>query len=685
MKFVTEVNAVEVAMAMIVGTLAILAVIRGFSRGADTAIMRMTVVKHKELLIPGAMLLLALLLSASEVTQFMTLDEAGFGTFLRDPQNRNIAYNWAQGASHTASLVWIPVTRVLQRFAASPATIDGTLKGVHWMMGIILIIVIVFNVLRLLRWAWTDGRWLAVALAGMLLLLPVSNLALKTLNYDAISLFGSVLAVLLIACGVVENSSRLLLLGLIVAALAAQEKLNASLVLLLLCLVTGVHHGVTARSRPVAAAALYTLKAMAVALIVSLVSYALAALSLAGDPAIHVLVKTLPLFMEPLSVWIYAPLRFLFGIGEGLADPAVRMWYAWGATALTLVLLPVAAALLVALRSVWLERFGRLSRYSFVAFPAGILVLLAAGTAGIWFVTPVFAPMVPLDPAVSIGVFNGVQLHFGAHGFIMHRLAALGFAYGVFLAALPTVVLVAAIATAISLLRRRTSLPFFDLMFGIAIVTPGFLALMGTPTFNRYLNIPILWAVIAIAVRSVEMWLPMIRARTWGWLVLPVMIGLMLLEVAPFRPLYAAFRPITVEYADSDRPVPGGLNFSWTGWGEEALLAGKLVDAECRKHGQLGGIDCGKIGIWSVYDGRWFPGRDTKVHQAGYGIPGEQAALGGADIYYVINRQLLAGGLIAAFPTIEPDFTLGYRGFAMAWVFRGDRLINAGYRFSPRQ
>lgn len=450
---------------------------------------------------------------------------------------------------------------------------------------------------------------------------------------------------------------------------------------MVLCLVVGLLAGVAAPARPMRVAASTTLKAIGLAFAVSLASYGLAAIMLTGDPAIHLLLKTLPLFVEVLTVWIYAPLRFVFGTGNELADPVRRIWYSWVAVIATCVCLPFGAAVLVAC----LPRLGAamawLARHSGLVFPAGLAFVVVVGLIGLSTVMPVFAPMVPLDPAVQTGGFNGVQLHFGMHSAAMHRLAAIGFAYGVFIAALPTALLLAAAATAIRLAWRPRSAPFFDLMFAIAVVTPGILALMNTPTFNRYLNVPILWAAIVMVVRIMLVWMPVMQGRRWAWLAWPTLAVAMIVEIAPFRPLYAAFRPITVNYPEPDAPAPGHLNFSWTGWGEEAMLAGKQIDAACRPRGELAGVACAQIGIWSIYNARWFPLRAGGVHQRGGSFVMDDAWPSGADTYYVINRQLIAGGLLQTFPDIAPDFVVSYRGFVMAWVFRGDRLKNAGYRF----
>lgn len=682
MKFVTEINYVEVAMALVVVVAVVLFVNRFFFRTQDTSNILSLGGQRPEILLSAAIVLLALLLSVSEVTQFMTLDETAIAGALRNPLDRNIISTWVQGGSHTANLIWIPMARTLQTMSASPATIDAALKAAHWLLGMGLVLCIIANILALVSGPLKEKLWLALALAGVLLVLPVDNLALKTLNYDLISLFGGTLAILFVARGYFETNAKLFWVGLLVAALAAQEKLNASLILLALCLVVGLFEGAACRLHPVKTAVFATLKAMLLALAVSLASYGLAAISLIGDPALMVLLKTWPLFMELLTVWIYAPLRFVFGIGDALADPTVRSWYAWVATALTFILLPIVAAFVVATRSSFLAIFAWLSRCSPVIFPAGMLVLVAAGIAGLHFVAPFLAPMVPIERAqVTIGAINGSQLHFGTHSAAAHRLAAVGFAYGVFIAAFPTALLAAAAMTAIRLVWRPRALPFFDLMFAIAIVTPGILALMNTPTFNRYLNLPILWAAIVMVVRIVDVWLPVMHTRRWGWLAWSAVVVAMIVEIAPFRPLYAAFRPITVNYSGADGPAPGHLNFSWTGWGEEAILAGKLIDEACRKDGRLAGVGCAKIGIWSVYNARWFPRSGSKVHQVGGGYVTGDAWPAGPDTYYVLNRQLIAGGLLHNFPEISPDFVVGYRGFTMAWVFRGDRLKSAGYRF----
>ncbi|WP_038364555.1 hypothetical protein [Bosea sp. UNC402CLCol] len=681
MKFLTEINLLETALALLVVALAVFVArtrIAGDVAGRD----RGYTWSRSEIVLACVVVVLALLLSVSEVTQFMTLDEAAFGDVLRNPADRNIVSNWSQGASHTANLIWIPLTRILLAFSAAPATIDASLKAFHWLVGIGIVACLIRNLVALVPWPPGDRLWLALALAGTLLLLPVDNLALKTLNYDAISLFGSITAILLVARAHFEGRSRLFSAGLLVAALAAQEKLNASLILLVLCFVVGVLKGRVAQHRPVGTAALATINAMTLALAVSLASYAIAAISLLGDPALQSLLNTVPLFMELLTVWIYAPLRFVFGIGNELAAPGARFRYAWIAAALTFALLPLAAALTVA---AWRQRMvfpHWLPRLSALVFPVGVLLVAICGALGLAFVTPFWAPFVPLDPSVmSIGVMNGVQLHFATFSTAAHRVAAIGFAYGVFVAAFPTVLVVVAGVTALKLAWRPRSAPFFDLLFGIAIVTPGLLALLNTPTFNRYLNLPIVLATLVIVVRGVGVWLPLVHKHRWTSLALPAGLTLIIAEIVPFRPLYAAFRPVTIDYHDADRALAGHLNFSWTGWGEETILAGKFIEKECARQGSLAGVACKDIVVRPAYNSRWFAGSSSLVKQDGGGFFMDDAWSPNPGNYYVLNRQLVAGGLLKTLPTIPPDFVIRYRGYGMAWVYRGDRLKSSGYRF----
>lgn len=168
MQFVTEINFAETAMATFVVVAVAFVVNRLFFKTNHASNVQLVGWKTPGVLLAGIFVVLALLLSVSEVTQFMTLDEAAFGEVLRNPLDRNIASNWAQGASHTANLIWIPITRGLQLISATPATIDSVLKGVHWLLGIGLILGIVGNLTILLPWPFRMRFWFAMALTGVL-------------------------------------------------------------------------------------------------------------------------------------------------------------------------------------------------------------------------------------------------------------------------------------------------------------------------------------------------------------------------------------------------------------------------------------------------------------------------------------------------------------------------------------
>jgi hypothetical protein len=209
---------------------------------------------------------------------------------------------------------------------------------------------------------------------------------------------------------------------------------------------------------------------------------------------------------------------------------------------------------------------------------------------------------------------------------------------------------------------------------------------MGAPTFSRYMNLPILLWVATAFLLAVPL-LGVIWRRGSGWQLASaaLLCALLVAEIAPFRPLYAAFRPIMLSYPEADRALPGHLNFSWTGWGEETLLAGKELARRCRKApgGRIDGVACAELTIEAYYPSEWLPGRNETVQSVSGRIRGPDNWPAGPQNYYVVNRQAVVGGLLSALPEQTPEFAVRYRGFAIAWVYRGDRLKASGYRFSP--
>jgi hypothetical protein len=49
--------------------------------------------------------------------------------------------------------------------------------------------------------------------------------------------------------------------------------------------------------------------------------------------------------------------------------------------------------------------------------------------------------------------------------------------------------------------------------------------------------------------------------------------------------------------------------------------------------------------------------------------------------YFLLNRLGCVQQVPPSFPEkVKPVFTIGFRGYTQAWVFRGDQLRGAGYK-----
>ena len=153
-----------------------------------------------------------------------------------------------------------------------------------------------------------------------------------------------------------------------------------------------------------------------------------------------------------------------------------------------------------------------------------------------------------------------------------------------------------------------------------------------------------------------------------------MLVGLVVAEISPFRPLFAAFRPFWLNYADANRAEPGRLNASWMGWGEEILRVGKEVERACQVgDARFGGVPCGDVTLHVMSSGRWLPG-PMSIRLKAFGEPEFDART-----FVVLSRLYLIQNRYNI-PVIEPDFVASYRGYALAWVFRGDRLAASGYK-----
>jgi hypothetical protein len=619
-----------------------------------------------------------LIFVAAEATQFLTVDDGVFVRQVLDPNDRG-ASQWKLGAFRTGLLILLLPARLGPLLGADFVQTAMLMKATWWLVGVALFSSIAVQVAHL-----TSGR-LPMAIAGPFvlgcaLLLPTNNLALKTVNYDLLSVTLSVLAALLGARHLKDGRSYTAYASIVLATLAAQEKLSASPVLIALILIFAWKVALDTERTP-QAVALRALtaaaKGLAIALLVNLASAAMfAAIGPKGFLAAHWLMAA-----DPVSSWLWVPIRFLSGTTDFLANRGIVF-----AASLTLTLgVGVSGALLLRAAQFprWSSRFvNSLLHLTCRAIPIALFLL---GVIGVYAVTAYWAPYQPGDPLI-VGRFhelNGVILHFNERSIAGHYTSYLLYAASVVIVAIPvTIWAIFVISTLGEVAARRwlalpliveASVPLLLFMMLVALAT-------NVPIAHRYLNIWICAAALVFAARFALLLASNKLAGRIAPFLLPVIVLTALVETADFKPLYAAYRPFWVRYSDAERAEPGRLNPSWMGWGEDLMLAGKAIERACLSNQVMpNGGPCTAVTLRPFgYQGTWLPGPSIIKLDQTTQIVGDPAKMTAYD-YYLVNRLSLIQS--HNIPDVSPEFVVKFRGYILAWVYRGDELLRAGYKF----
>ena len=573
---------------------------------------------------------------------------------------------WQQGPLHTTGAIFIPIGKLLGLVVPGFASAEvglPILKVLHWVMSALLLIVLALQAAKLVGDHDKTGRNFFV-LATVLLLLPVSSLAIKTFNYDAISLIGAVLACLLMVRAYRERVVRLGRIAVIVAALAAQEKLNASPILLLCLYCDGLLVADLRKRTPW----LDALRTLALDTVIVLLVGAVSAVAYASAT-----VQSLPpgffldAIADPLVIWAYMPFAFLFDRPELFAKLAVLLVPA------TVVVIGIAQILTLWMRGrralAWLT-WKCADRAALCILP----IALCAAVIGALVVKPKWAPHAPSEIAAlnRSHLLNGVFLHFGMDTLLQHYVAYLLYACAVCFVSLPFVFWLAALAAST---RFRKATPVFQpglsALLWLAYALVLLAVLLAVPLNSKYLSISIFIVAVVVAIRALQVAAP-ISSKAWNLGALCI-VAVTLLELAAFAPLYATFRPFWLDYGDVE-PKPGAVNASWVGWGEEAMQAGLVIQSACASNnGKFEGTPCKDIRLHAGYFGMWLG-----PHEISQDVGLSPSFNTNAD-FFILNRSLLVQSPATLKPTIPPVFTIDARGYPMAWVYRGDQLAASGW------
>ena len=224
--------------------------------------------------------------------------------------------------------------------------------------------------------------------------------------------------------------------------------------------------------------------------------------------------------------------------------------------------------------------------------------------------------------------------------------------------------------------RRRGTLGVVGLL--AAALTPLAYAVFRIPFGHRYMNFAIFLLSLMAVMEFARYLLEAVKPGRAAVLCLSAVL-LLVAEVAPFGPSYFAFRPIWAPYtlADADEPQPGRLNPTWLGWGENAALVARELQRELRS-------DEAPAPTARLFVAYYAPCLADTDPVRVLRWPRRACDFSYADSdYYLLNRSRCVQGF--AFPHgAHPDRVIRYRGLAIAWVFRGDRLRADGIDLAAR-
>jgi hypothetical protein len=190
------------------------------------------------------------------------------------------------------------------------------------------------------------------------------------------------------------------------------------------------------------------------------------------------------------------------------------------------------------------------------------------------------------------------------------------------------------------------------------------------PVSIKYMNISFLLFLVFV----IYLFDKLLLSRKLRWFLASGAVLLTFFEVIPFQPIHGSFRPVWANYSDAFNKYPGiGKMHSsaWAGWGEEVMIAGKRIEKMCIEEK----LDCNDVRLYYSYRGGWL---DAEIPVKTFWMLRDFPFFRFTENdYYIINRASVMYGHIRDidFKSVKPFFTIDYRGYTQAWVFRGDELI----------
>ena len=640
--------------------------------------------------------LLPLYLSLERTSQFLTTDETYIIAETLYLKSSDLQ-QWMLGGFRTSETLFGLLAAIISRFLPQTTVVQAktVLKCFHWIFGFGVILWI-HQLLRRYFIARSNRGLFFLSYFYTALLLPTNNLALKVFNYDLLSMLLGIVAILYLITAIRLKNTKHALLAVVVSYLATQEKLIASPILILSVAV----YGYIACSNYERARHLNSIKSIVVGTATAMFTGFLFVVIVAGLRDWHIPKRLLWSVIYPFVSWTWPVIQFVFGLTD------FRNLY----DSLLVLALAIITMILVSRTLLQVDRLtkkhpnvsqeaalqiSRLNRLLFI----GVFIL---GLVGTFYVEAYWAPHFPIasghyQPSAEL---NRNILHFNEPSYWQHLLSFFAYSSAVFVNAIPSIYWLLFAALWISARHHTQDVKSdlsIELPLTVSLLLPLLFALFQIQVVNRYLNISIFLLTLIISLKTTEFISTISKVKQAA--VFGMFAVLLLLEIMPFRPLYGAFRPIWANYTDSNTVVVGKLNPSWLGWGEELMLAGEMLEKQYHNSDKSSGGDQAEPqNLYTVYPGEWL---NTKTNiktiqlpiPLEIGKPSAQTLIpSSANLsmyansdYYVINRSSVVQGYCELPAGVEPAFVISFRGFIQAWVFRGDQIKAAGYRFNLRR
>jgi hypothetical protein len=594
------------------------------------------------------------------------------------------------GAFRTTTTLLGPLFSFLQLIVPlSKDIILVSMKVSFWLTGILLLTAIIDQLHRFLAPKVAISLFHGL-LFNALVALPVTSLALKTLNYDLLSMLFGILGSLWLVAGICSGKRQILFASIMCLTLAAHEKLIASPILwlaLILCSwrLTGVTQILTS-PQIIRKVTRSTATCFSFSLSLIVISFLFVRFTHGADQP-HFTAQQLFMCFESAS-W---PLLRLIPVSifpENIKLPDIEIVKIFTHMIVMFSLLLISVLLITfcyPCLSKCIKLLRKTAQIQIVIVYARLgmlLLLIITGIISTFALDVNNWPQIPVAAGhyVPGATFNGIAFHYGASNFLAHTAASVAFACAVFINALPTMILlllIAGSAMRAHVARREciTRLSTgFDLLSIFFLSTPLIYGALQIPLFPRYLNLFLLGTVATIIPDVFKLRIAAARPLR----IVCAVAGLLLLvgEIFPFLPLGSSFRPIWSNYKKSfnAKPCFGKATPWYPGWGEELLVAftqilrSDSIQNPIRLHYNFPASLIGQS-------------NNVSLHMMAHDTMRTDYSYTELD-YYIISRNGISSFADIRFPQdTRPIFTISDRGFTKAWIYLGSDLGKSGFRF----